>query len=175
MYGGISVVVTQLPVEELSWVQIPYVSQLKNMLSKNVKETEKIAKIFIGKLLKDKGKYKGALVVGLSGDLGSGKTAFTKFVAKHLGIRGRVFSPTFVIFKKYPIKLDKYRFFFHMDAYRLKDERELINLGWEEIISNREHLVFIEWPENIAKAIPLDARFIYISDDKNNYRNFRLK
>jgi tRNA threonylcarbamoyladenosine biosynthesis protein TsaE len=145
------------------------------MLSRNIKETNKIAKIFLNKLLKNKKEPKGALVVGLSGDLGAGKTAFTKFAAKHLGIKDRVFSPTYVIMKKYPIKSGKYKFFFHLDAYRLKNEKELLHLGWEEIINNKEYLIFIEWPENVSKAIPSNSKFIYISSNKNNYRNFKLK
>ena len=145
------------------------------MLSKNIKETEKIAKIFLDELLKRKKKPKGALVVGLSGDLGTGKTAFTKFVAKHLGIKNRVFSPTYVIIKNYELRITNYKKFFHIDAYRLENEKELLHLGWEEIIKNDEHLVFIEWPENISKAMPIHSKFIYISHNKNGYRNFKFK
>ena len=115
------------------------------MLSKNPKETEKIAKLFLEKILKTKPRIEGALLVALSGDLGAGKTAFTQSVAKHLGVKNKISSPTFVILKKYPIKkLKNYKFFFHLDAYRLKNENELLHLGWEEIIGNKEHLVFIE-------------------------------
>jgi tRNA threonylcarbamoyladenosine biosynthesis protein TsaE len=145
------------------------------MLSKNIKETEKIAKIFLDKLLKNRKKPKGALVVGLSGDLGAGKTAFTKFVAKHLDIKDRVFSPTYVIMKKYPIKIKEYKFFFHMDAYRLENEKELLHLGWKEIINNREHLVFIEWPENISKAMPSHSKFVFIKHKNDKHRDFKFK
>jgi len=145
------------------------------MLSKNIKETEKIAKIFLDKLLKTQKKHKGALIVGLSGDLGSGKTAFTKFVAKHLGIKNKVFSPTYVIFKKYPIKLKEYKYFFHMDAYRLESEKELLNLGWKEIINNEEHLIFIEWPENISKAMPKHSKFVFIKHKNDKHRDFKFK
>lgn len=145
------------------------------MLAKDIKETAEIAKIFLTEILKDNKNKNKALVLGLSGDLGAGKTAFTKIVAKHLGIKERVNSPTFVIIKKYPIKLKDYKFLFHLDAYRLKNENELLNLGWEEIVSNKEHLVFIEWPENVPKAIPAQARFVYISADKDGHRKFELK
>jgi tRNA threonylcarbamoyladenosine biosynthesis protein TsaE len=145
------------------------------MLSKSTKETDKIAKIFLDKLLKNTKKHKGALVVGLSGDLGAGKTAFTKFATKHLGIKERVFSPTYVIMKKYSIKSKNHKFFFHIDAYRLENEKELLNLGWEEIVGNKEHLIFIEWPENVSKIIPTDARFIHIKSNEKGHRNFKLK
>ncbi len=146
------------------------------MISKNIKETEEIAKVFLDKILKTKNKKRGALVVGLSGNLGAGKTAFTKLITKHLGIKGRVFSPTYVIMKKYPLKkTEGYKFFFHIDAYRLESEKELLHLGWEEIINNDEHLVFIEWPENISKAIPKHSEFVYISSKDNGHRNFKFK
>jgi tRNA threonylcarbamoyladenosine biosynthesis protein TsaE len=152
------------------------------MLSKNIKETDKIAKIFLDKILKNKKKTKGALIVGLSGDLGAGKTAFVKSIAKHLGIKHKVFSPTYVIYKKYLLPRPRgsargsgYKYFFHMDAYRLESEKELVNLGWEEIINNKEHLVFIEWPENIIKAMSTSSKFVYISDTKNGHKNFKFK
>ena len=144
-------------------------------VSKNIEETSKIAKMFLDKILNNKRKQKGALIVALSGDLGAGKTAFTQAVAKHLRIKGKVTSPTFVIMKKYAINLEKYKFLFHFDAYRLKNEKELLYLKWEEIINNQEHIVFIEWPENVKKAIPADARFIYISHKENGHRNLELK
>lgn len=145
------------------------------MLSKNTKETTKIAKIFLDKILKEKNHKRNAMVVGVSGDLGAGKTAFIKAVAKHLGIKNKVNSPTFIIIKKYPIKFKEYKFFFHLDAYRLKNEKELLHLGWEEIINNKEYLVFIEWPERVCRVVPRGARFIYISINKNGFRNFKLK
>ena len=144
-------------------------------ISKNVGETAKIARVFLNKILKKKKGHHGALVVGLSGDLGAGKTAFTQAVARHLGIRQKVASPTFIIMKRYPLKAKGYKFFFHLDAYRLKNEKELLHLGWQEIINDKDHLVFLEWPENVSKALPAQARFVYISTDKNGHRDFRLK
>lgn len=155
-------------------------------ISKSIRETGEIAKIFLGKLLKNENKKINATVVCLSGDLGAGKTVFVKAVAKHLGIKHKITSPTFVIIKKYPvseqarygagpIKLKKHKFLFHIDAYRLKNEKELLNLGWEEIIKNKDHLVFIEWPENVRKIIPANARFVYISHKENGHRNLELK
>ena len=148
---------------------------MQNMLSKSKKETARIAKIFLDKILKKKKGHRGALVVGLIGDLGAGKTAFTQAVAKHLRLKNKIVSPTFLIIKKYPLKNKKYKFLFHLDAYRIKNEQELLRLGWEEIIGNREHLVFIEWPENVSKIIPVNARFVHISHTKNKHRNFKLR
>ena len=72
--------------------------------SKNLRQTKEIAKNFIDKLTEKK----EATVVGLSGDLGSGKTTFTKFIASLLGVSENVTSPTFVIEKIYKIKQMKY-------------------------------------------------------------------
>jgi tRNA threonylcarbamoyladenosine biosynthesis protein TsaE len=144
-------------------------------VSKNIEETKKIAKIFLDKILSNNKKLEGALVVALSGDLGAGKTIFTQAVAKYLSIKDKIKSPTFVIYKKYPIKLKKYKFLFHFDAYRLKNEKELLHLGWEEIIGKKEHIVFIEWPENVSKVIPKDARFVFIAHKENGHRSLELK
>lgn len=167
------------------------------IISKNTKDTEQIAKDFL-KYLMSKVIFDityPACVVGLSGDLGTGKTTFVQFIALNLGIKNRVNSPTFVIIKKYtlaPIRTrwerrNKFKNLFHIDAYRLKNYKELINLGWKEIISNPENLIFIEWPENVKKAMPKKYHKIFIKHlpipnqsrgqvgIKENYRKFKIK
>ena len=98
------------------------------MLSKSIKETEEIAKIFLKQILQAKNKRKGALIVGLCGDLGAGKTAFIQAVAKHLGIKNKVNSPTYIIMQKYSVALKGYKFLFHMDAYRLGRKEKILHL-----------------------------------------------
>jgi tRNA threonylcarbamoyladenosine biosynthesis protein TsaE len=144
-------------------------------ISKNLTETSEIARMFIEEILTKTTLDKGALVVGLVGDLGAGKTTFFQTVAKKLGVKGKVSSPTFVIMKKYPIKNKKYNFLFHLDAYRLKNEQELLHLGWQEILNNEKHIVFIEWPENVSKAMPAQTKFIHISDQKDGQKHFEFK
>ena len=165
------------------------------MISKNIEDTEKIAKEFLKKIRPIK---TGATVVGLYGDLGTGKTTFTQFVAESLGVKNKVNSPTYVIMKKYKIQAHpnpsqsegrrtspptpllikgegrNFKYLFHLDAYRLKNEKELSVLGWEEIISNKEHLVFMEWPENIKKAMPKKHHQIHIRHLKEGYRKFEI-
>ncbi len=142
------------------------------MISRSSKETEKIAKEFLIGLTPLKNK---ATVVGLYGELGTGKTTFTKSVAKILGIKSKVNSPTYVIMKSYKLKGKSYKNLFHIDAYRLKNEKELLHLGWNEIIENKEHLVFIEWPENVIKALPKKHHQIHITHTKEGHRKFRIK
>ncbi len=141
-------------------------------VSKNLQETNKIAKLFADKILQNK--ISGALVVGLSGDLGTGKTAFTKALAKHLGIREKVDSPTFVIMRKYNLKNQKHKALLHFDAYRLKDEKELLNLGWQGIIGNKDHLIIIEWPENVKKVLPKNTQYIYFTHNEGDSRILEL-
>jgi tRNA threonylcarbamoyladenosine biosynthesis protein TsaE len=144
-------------------------------VSKNTKETIQIAKVFLEKMLRSKTKHDKALVVGLSGDLGAGKTTFIQAVAKHLGVKSKVNSPTFVIMKKYRLKKSNgFKYLFHLDAYRLKNEKELLYLGWEDIINNTEHLVFVEWPENVSKIMPSDSSRIHIAHSKNKQRHFKI-
>ncbi len=142
------------------------------MISKSVGDTEKIAEVFLTGL-----SFVGekATVVGLYGELGAGKTAFVQAIAKMLDIKRKVNSPTFVIMRRYALKHPKYKNLFHLDAYRLKNEKELLHLGWKEIIANPRHLVFIEWPENVIKAMPKKHHKISISHTKEGHRKLKIK
>ncbi len=155
-------------------------------VSKNIKENKQVAELFLGHIFKKRTQKTGATVVALSGELGAGKTSFTQAVARILGVKSKISSPTFVLIKKYPIaeqarygtgpiKNHQYKFLYHLDAYRLKNEKELLHLGWEEIVGNKDHLVFIEWPEMVSKIIPKKASRINIAHTKEGYREFVLK
>ncbi len=99
--------------------------------------------------------HKEALVVGLSGELGAGKTTFTQAVARTFGIEARITSPTFVIMKIYDIPSHgRFSKFIHIDAYRLQNSNELIHLGFNELIREQGNLIFIEWPERVPEATP---------------------
>jgi tRNA threonylcarbamoyladenosine biosynthesis protein TsaE len=106
----------------------------------------------------------GATIIGLRGELGAGKTTFTQICANLLGVSETITSPTFVILKKY--KLDekisggKFSFLIHIDAYRLKDGKELNAIGWQEIISNTKNLIMMEWPEIVEDVLPTNIRYI---------------
>jgi len=100
---------------------------MKRIISKSLDDTARIASDWLGSLEK---KDSEALVVCLSGDLGSGKTAFTKAVAAALGINEMVTSPTYVIEKIYQIakfgdRISRWGRLIHIDAYRLESAREL--------------------------------------------------
>ena len=104
--------------------------------------------------------------MGLFGDLGAGKTTFTKAVASVLGIEETVASPTFVIEKIYatPLKFrgtSKFKHLIHIDAYRLESGQELLKLGWQEICENPQNLILIEWPEKVQEILPSDMIKLY--------------
>ena len=114
-------------------------------LSHSVEETEAIAEE-LGRRLT------GGSVVAYRGGLGMGKTAFTRGLARGLGCRGRVTSPTFTIVNEYdgPTPL------FHFDVYRLEDAEALFDIGWDDYL-DRGGVCAVEWSENIAEFIPDDA------------------
>ncbi len=115
-----------------------------------------LAQAFLNTLTKNE---KGT-VVALEGDLGSGKTTFSQSVGEILGVREVMQSPTFVIEKIYEINFEGFTHLIHIDAYRLDRFEELLHLGWEEICSRPENLIFIEWPERVKEIIPEDAKHI---------------
>lgn len=88
-------------------------------------------------------------VIALRGDLGAGKTAFTRGLARGLGIPDPVTSPTYTIVNEYP---DGRLPLFHFDMYRLSDAEELFDLGWEDYLS-RGGVCAVEWSENVWDAL----------------------
>lgn len=96
-----------------------------------------------------------ATLITLSGELGAGKTAFTKALAKTLGVDDHVTSPTFVLEKIYQLREgNAFKRLAHIDAYRLKDGSELGALGFDELMSDPSTLVILEWPEKVANQLP---------------------
>lgn len=121
-------------------------------ISKSLEETAKIAKDFVSRLNPN---TSSACVIGLYGELGSGKTTFMKFLAENLGVEEAVQSPTFVIMKIFKLEKTKdFKNLIHIDAYRIEKEEEMLNLGWNEIIANPKNIVCVEWPERISGIMP---------------------
>jgi tRNA threonylcarbamoyladenosine biosynthesis protein TsaE len=110
----------------------------------------------------------GGVVLALSGELGAGKTTFTKALAIELGITEPVTSPTFVIQKSYNVSdRSDIKKLVHIDAYRLESGADAEVLGLAETISTNGNLVVIEWAENIKSALPsgvINIKFEYISN-----------
>ena len=122
------------------------------VISKSLADTEKIAKEFIEKI--SMGVYSNALVVGLYGDLGSGKTTFTQDIAKIFNIKEDITSPTYVIEKIYDINHKDFKKLVHIDAYRLDSAKELLVLDWDKTLADSRNIIFIEWPERVVNVLP---------------------
>ncbi|CAH0537610.1 tRNA threonylcarbamoyladenosine biosynthesis protein TsaE [Oscillospiraceae bacterium] len=99
-------------------------------------------------------------VIAYYGDLGAGKTAFTRGLAAGLGIREAVTSPTYTIVNEY---LSGRMPLFHFDMYRLSSSEELFDIGWEDYLA-RGGVCAVEWSENVADALT-DAISITIEKD----------
>lgn len=114
------------------------------------------------------GLKKGDLIA-LSGDLGTGKTAFTRYIAEGLGITETVTSPTFTIIQEYRSgRLPLY----HFDVYRVNDEDELFELGYEEYFYG-DGVCIVEWADLIEDLLPEDALRIHIDyGEKEDERIF---
>jgi len=107
----------------------------------------------------------GDLVV-LYGDLGFGKTTFTQGIAKGLGIKNRIISPTFVIVRTYA--LPENNTFYHIDLYRTTTQHDLEGLGLSEILHDQHAITIIEWPDRLEK-LPEKRTEVHIDyiDDQN--------
>lgn len=124
-------------------------------ITNNLSETKKIGRKLAKKILSFSDR-KNAFVIALKGDLGSGKTTFLQGFAKGLGIQEKILSPTFVIFKKFPFFADK-RNFYHIDCYRIQNSKEILDLGFKQMISDPKNIIAIEWAERIEDILPKDT------------------
>lgn len=107
----------------------------------------------------------GGDVIALEGDLGAGKTAFTKGLAKGLGVTRTVNSPTFTIIKEYQGRLPLY----HMDVYRVSESEE--DLGFDEYFEG-EGVTVVEWAHLIKEQLPEDLLVIHIFRLDDHQRRF---
>jgi tRNA threonylcarbamoyladenosine biosynthesis protein TsaE len=99
-----------------------------------------------------------AILVTLSGELGAGKTALTKAVAKAFGVEELVNSPTFVLEKIYLLPAGQpFKHLIHIDAYRLEKGSDLSTLGFDELMRDASNLVLLEWPEKVRDTLPAPA------------------
>lgn len=133
-------------------------------ISKNAKETRKIGEI-LGRTIR------GSAVIALMGDLGAGKTTFVKGLARGLGVKSTVTSPTFLLIKKHDAQKARSAIesFYHIDCYRAQNEKKLQFLGIEEILKNKRAVTVVEWPEKIKKLLPksvIKIKFSWINENE---------
>lgn len=121
---------------------------IQTITTHNQKETHQLAK----KVLADLGNRN---IITLEGELGAGKTTFSQGLLAAAGAEGPFTSPTFVIMKQYdlPEPVGRIRTIYHLDCYRVNSQ-DILDLGWQELISNPHNLLLVEWPEKIADILP---------------------
>ena len=134
-------------------------------ISKSVEETMGLGEIFAGGL-------KRGDCVALVGDLGAGKTVFTKGIAKGLGVKNAryVNSPTFVIIKEYDGKFPLY----HFDLYRLDGHSGLDDMNWEEYFYG-DGVTVIEWADKIRELLPDSYWEVNLKAVDEKRRDIRIK
>jgi tRNA threonylcarbamoyladenosine biosynthesis protein TsaE len=136
------------------------------VLTHSKEETEEVA----GTLITSLKKAPEATILALQGDLGSGKTAFTKGIGKAFGVTEEITSPTFVIEKIYQLEGQKFKYLIHIDAYRLDSADELLSLGFKEISSDPQNCIVIEWPEKVSTLLPDTTKYVHFMFVDENIR-----
>jgi len=143
--------------------------------SKSSSQTKELGETMAERILSGKKIRSAACVLALIGELGSGKTAFLKGFARGLGVEGKILSPTFVILKKFNIEKGRFKFFYHIDCYRLSKGKEILNLGFKDIIRDPENIVAIEWADKLRGLIPKNSTTIRFYFDNEKKRKIVVK
>ncbi|WP_293913045.1 MULTISPECIES: tRNA (adenosine(37)-N6)-threonylcarbamoyltransferase complex ATPase subunit type 1 TsaE [unclassified Sphingobacterium] len=107
----------------------------------------------------------------LYGSMGAGKTTFVKAICEQLGVTDSTSSPTFSIVNQYSYPQGNV---YHFDFYRIKDEQEAFDMGYEEYFYSGDYC-FIEWPEKIPNLLPEEAKAIYIEAIDEHTRSIEIK
>jgi len=128
-------------------------------VTQNSTQTKKSGKVLGQEILKIK-PSKNAFFLCLQGELGGGKTTFLQGLARGLGIKENILSPTFIIMKRFNIQGSRFKNFYHIDCYRIEKPKEILSLGFKEIIKSPQNIIAIEWAERIKKIIPQNATWI---------------
>lgn len=114
--------------------------------------------------------YASSKTILFYGEMGTGKTTLIKSLVKLIGSNDDVSSPTFSIVNDYKLKGNS---IYHFDLYRINDDEEALNFGFEDYLST-SNWVFIEWPQTILNLLPEDTNTIEISHNNNNSRFLKL-
>lgn len=148
---------------------------LSEYITHNPSQTKKIGENLANKIINQKKRESRARVLALQGELGGGKTTFLKGFAKGLGVKERILSPTFVILKKFKIKNKNFKFFYHLDCYRILKGKEILELGFKEIALNPKNIIAIEWSERIKNILPKKVILITFAFYKKRKRKITIK
>lgn len=143
------------------------------IITKSAEKTKKVA-ANLAEEIRKRLLSKYAFIIALEGNLGSGKTIFIQGLAAGLKIKESVLSPTFLILKQFPIAAKNYKNFYHIDAYRLKNPKELRELGFKDLIVNPENIIVIEWADKVKKILPKNILKIKFTNLGKNKRKIEI-
>ncbi len=119
---------------------------------------------------------RGGEVLGLEGDLGTGKTSLVQGIAWGLGVEGPVTSPTFTLIQEYPIRQGPVRRLYHVDLYRLeRPVEEVLGIGLDEILGAPGTVTAIEWAERIEVLLPEDRVWVHLAFLDHTKRVLRFR
>jgi len=148
---------------------------MQEFLSRSPEDTKEFASRVIAFLTERSGVRGTGTLVALQGDLGAGKTVFAKGVAESLGVTDTVTSPTFVIEKIYDLPEGVvWKRLVHIDAYRLDGEDDLVTIGWNELATDPNNLVLVEWPEQVGLGVPERALWLEFETVNDTTRKIRM-
>lgn len=134
------------------------------MITSSANETMEFAKEFAKTI-------KAPKIIVLSGDLGAGKTTFTKGFAEGLGVSEIITSPTFTLLNEYSGKERMY----HFDMYRLSSKEEAYELGFEDYFKKNDGIVLVEWAENVEGLFSPPYTKITIEKISDNEREIKIE
>ncbi len=136
-------------------------------ISSSEKETLEIAKRIMASV-------EPGDVLALYGNLGAGKTTLAKGIARVLGIKRTLTSPTFVLMKEYQTEVKPIRQLIHLDCYRLGHSKDAIDIGLLELFKSKSNLILIEWPEKIEDILPKKTKKIFLEYVNENTRKIKF-
>jgi tRNA threonylcarbamoyladenosine biosynthesis protein TsaE len=144
----------------------------RKIILKSEKETSAFAYQFAKKLKADQ-------VIALVGELGAGKTFFTKALGKALGIKETIKSPSFNLLKVYSLPPDRggkggLKSLIHVDCYRLNSADELIDIGLLDYFKQKDTLIIIEWADKVKKILPKETIWLKFEMGKNEERVVKI-
>lgn len=146
--------------------------QTQTFTTHSPKETRALAERLARNLKDLSSQRRFSKFLALYGELGSGKTTFIQGLARSLGVKARILSPSFSLIRQYPIP-DAKCTFFHVDLYRLNNLQEIKGLGLEEILQNPQNICAVEWAQKAQSLLPKkrwDIYFKYLSDKERQIR-----
>jgi len=139
---------------------------ISEIFTSNSSQTKKVGRLLAQEILKT-GPAGQAIIIGLVGDLGGGKTTFLQGFAQELGVKDRILSPTFIIMRRTGN-------FYHLDCYRIKNPKEISALGFKKLLADPKNIIAVEWADRIQGLLPKNAIIVRFKITGKNTRKISI-